>query len=266
MYGEGRDSLLLDGIPQCNVSADGAGGALVNNAKVVSIEYRMPPEHRFPTATDDTLDVLLWLLDHADELRIDPERVSIGGTSAGGNLAAVLGQRALEAGVQLKFQLMLVPVIHYGCSTMSCLHSAHAPLLGVAEILWFHHMYSRPEGGRSGFQDGTHPHYDPTMWGNRCKAHGHDADAHESTNGSRVKFPRMLVVSAGKDALRDDALDYMHFLTDTCGVRSIGTTGGESGSDDSHAVVEHLQLPGSHWSVYQHTDLYRTQLTEGVCG
>ena len=57
---------------------------------------------QFPIPVDDCMDALLWLLEHAAELGLDPSRVSIGGTSAGGNLAAVLAQRAFRAGIQIK--------------------------------------------------------------------------------------------------------------------------------------------------------------------
>ena len=88
-----------------------------------------------------------------EEYHIDPTRISVAGTSAGGNLAAVLVQRIYEKHIDipdrtnshypLKFNMLLVPVIHYGCITKSCIKNSNAIKLGVKEVNWFHHMYSR---------------------------------------------------------------------------------------------------------------------------
>ena len=182
-------------------------------------------------ATDDCMDALLWLIDHATDLGIDTTRISIGGTSAGGNLAAVLVQRAVLAQIKIQFQLLLVPVIHYGCVTRSCLENAYTPLLGVQEIVWFHHMYGR------NYSDGLHPHYNPLMLKEACRG---SAD-------TPMQWPKTLIVTAQKDALRDDGLDYATYLDD-CGVDVI-----------------RKELPGSHWSVYSHPEIYWSELEDGVC-
>ena len=82
------------------------------NLVVVSVEYRLAPQHPYPQALDDCFAAFLWVRDHADELGIDAGRVAVGGGSAGGGLAAAVAQRALdEARVQPRFQLLIYPML-----------------------------------------------------------------------------------------------------------------------------------------------------------
>jgi acetyl esterase len=77
---------------------------------VFAVEYRLAPEHPFPAGLDDVNAAVLWIAGHAAELGIDPGRISIGGTSAGGNLAAAAALRARDTGgPDLVFQLLEVP-------------------------------------------------------------------------------------------------------------------------------------------------------------
>jgi acetyl esterase/lipase len=79
---------------------------------VVSVEYRLAPEHPYPAPLDDCYVSLRWTHEHADELGIDPDRIAIGGASAGGGLAAGLGLLARDrAEVPLMFQLLIYPMI-----------------------------------------------------------------------------------------------------------------------------------------------------------
>lgn len=79
---------------------------------VLSAEYRPAPRHRFPAALNDTHAAWSWALAHADELRIDPERLAIGGQSAGGGLAAALVQRVYDSGgTQPAAQWLFCPML-----------------------------------------------------------------------------------------------------------------------------------------------------------
>jgi acetyl esterase len=78
---------------------------------VFAVEYRLAPEHPFPTAIEDCYSALCWIRDHADDLGIDADTISIAGTSAGANLAAAVTLRARDAGPLVVFQLLEVPVL-----------------------------------------------------------------------------------------------------------------------------------------------------------
>jgi acetyl esterase len=91
---------------------------------VTTVEYRLAPEFPFPTAPEDCYAALLWVVDHAQELGVDPERIVVGGESAGGNLAAVLAQMVRDrGGPRLALQLLEVPV-----ADMSAGSAAHPSL------------------------------------------------------------------------------------------------------------------------------------------
>ena len=79
---------------------------------VVSLDYRLAPEHTFPTAHNDAFDALQWLAQNAASLGLDPSRIAMGGDSAGGTLTASTAIAARDAGIDLKLQLMFYP----GCS------------------------------------------------------------------------------------------------------------------------------------------------------
>ena len=82
------------------------------NCAVVSLDYRLAPEHTFPTAHNDAFDALQWLAQNAASLGLDASRIAIGGDSAGGTLTASTAIAARHAGIDLQLQLMFYP----GCS------------------------------------------------------------------------------------------------------------------------------------------------------
>jgi acetyl esterase len=85
--------------------------AQTSGAAILSIGYRLAPETRFPGPLDDCYDALLWAVDHAGDLGIDPSRLAVAGDSAGGNLAAAVAIRARdESGPALAHQLLIYPV------------------------------------------------------------------------------------------------------------------------------------------------------------
>jgi acetyl esterase len=100
------------------------------DAIVVSVDYRLAPEHPFPAGLDDCWAALQWTAQHATELGGDPARIAVAGDSAGANLAAVLAQRARdEGGPTLAFQLLWYPSISADLSLPSFTENADAPIL-----------------------------------------------------------------------------------------------------------------------------------------
>ncbi|WP_051384930.1 alpha/beta hydrolase [Comamonas badia] len=115
--------------------------AHLSGAAVLSLEYRLAPEHRFPVASNDTWDALAWLSESARNLWLDPARIAIGGDSAGGTLAAAGALMARDAGLQLALQLLFYPGTAAHQETASHARFAHGPILGKAEIDWFFANY-----------------------------------------------------------------------------------------------------------------------------
>lgn len=94
--------------------------ALETDCAVFSVDYRLAPEHPYPAALDDCFDCLLWLQKHANQLKIDPARIAIGGASAGAGLTAALALRARDEGAQqVLFQLLIYPMLDHRHRTPS---------------------------------------------------------------------------------------------------------------------------------------------------
>lgn len=88
--------------------------AHASRCRVISIDYRLAPEHKFPCAHDDAIAAYDWLLRRAKDFSIDPERVAVAGDSAGGNLAAFVSQEMVRrAGNEPAFQLLLYPLVQF---------------------------------------------------------------------------------------------------------------------------------------------------------
>jgi acetyl esterase len=115
--------------------------ALRSGAAVVALDYRLAPQHRFPTAVDDAWAALRWLHDHAADLQLDGTRLAVGGDSAGGTLAAVCALRARDQGLRLALQLLITPGTSAHGDTASRRLFANGFLLDVATIDWFFEHY-----------------------------------------------------------------------------------------------------------------------------
>jgi acetyl esterase/lipase len=104
-------------------------------AIVVSVDYRLAPEHPFPAGVNDCWAALQWVAEHAAELGGDPNRIAVAGDSAGGNLAAVMAHLARDnGGPAVAFQLLWYPVVTADLSLPSYTENALAPILDLDVI------------------------------------------------------------------------------------------------------------------------------------
>jgi acetyl esterase len=122
--------------PFCRALANASGCA------VLSIEYRLAPEDRYPAAADDAYAATRWTADHAPDLGVDASRVAVGGSSAGGNLAAVVSLMARERGTpKVALQLLHVPVLDHDFETASYRANAIGCGLTRSGMRWFWDHY-----------------------------------------------------------------------------------------------------------------------------
>jgi len=110
---------------------------------VVSVDYRLAPEHRFPTASNDAWDALQWLVAEGMALGADTGRVAVGGDSAGGTLAAVNAILARDAGIDLALQLLIYPGCAAHQDTPSHARYSEGPILTKPMISWMFSNYLR---------------------------------------------------------------------------------------------------------------------------
>lgn len=202
---------------------------------VLSVDYRLAPEHRAPAAVADAHAAYRWALDHAAEMGADPARVAVGGDSAGGNLAAVVSILARDDGTQLPaLQLLLYPVVYsFHGDTRSKGLFAEGFFLTKRDMDLFEDLYL---GGAT--IDATDPRISPLLL------------------DDFAGLPPALVVTAGFDPLRDEgdryaealvaagvAVDHRRFGTLVHGFANFFPLGGDSATavaDVVSAVRAHL--------------------------
>jgi acetyl esterase len=119
----------------CRKLANGTG------ALVVSVDYRLAPEHPYPAGPDDCITALRWVVDNAAQLGGDASRVAIGGDSAGGNLSAVVAIQARDEGIALRHQLLVYPVTDCTMTSSSYVENAEGYMLTRDSMDWFIDLY-----------------------------------------------------------------------------------------------------------------------------
>ena len=167
----------------CRELANGTG------CVVVSVDYRLAPEHKFPAAAEDCYAVTQWAAAHAAELGADAKRLAVGGDSAGGNLAAVVAQIARDrGGPPIVFQLLIYPVIAAAFDTPSYRDNAEGYLLTAGDMRWF--------------------------WNHYLASSADAADPYAAPLGALTLagLPPALVITAEFDPLRDEGELYAHRL------------------------------------------------------
>ncbi|MCG5433609.1 alpha/beta hydrolase [Mycobacterium sp. MYCO198283] len=164
--------------------------AAAAGAVVVSVDYRLAPEHPFPAAVDDAWAATQWVATHPAELAADTSRLAVAGDSAGGNLAAVMALRARDAGgPAIAFQLLWYPATTWDLRLPSFVENAEAPILSTGAVAAFSRWYA-------GHLDLTDP---PPYLA--------PARAADLSN-----LPPAYIAVAGHDPLRDDGIRYAELL------------------------------------------------------
>ena len=174
------------------VTADCQSREVCNGANtlVVSVDYRLAPEHRFPAAAEDCYAATGWAARHAAEYGGDASRLAVAGDSAGGNLAAVVAQMARDqAGPAIAFQLLVYPVTDgVNFNTASYHANGEGYLLTADSMQWFWNHYA------PSVDDRRNPYASPLL-------------ANDLTN-----LPPALVMTAEFDPLRDEGEAYANAL------------------------------------------------------
>jgi acetyl esterase len=169
----------------CRELANGAGCA------VVSVDYRLAPEHRFPAAVDDAIAASRWVRANAAELCLDAGRLAVGGDSAGGNLAAVVALAARDAGdLPIAFQLLIYPATDQRRGWPSHRTNGQGYLLTSDSMAYYHDHYLGDA------------------------RHDLDWRASPLLHPDHARLPPALVLTAGYDPLRDEGIAYAQKLSE----------------------------------------------------
>ncbi len=133
-------------------SHDGLCRSITNAARcaVLSVDYRLAPESKYPVAVEDSYAALLWIVANAERLGIDRRRIAVGGDSAGGNLATVMALVARDRkGPRLALQVLIYPVTDHDLDTRSYRENATGYVLTREGMRWFwNHYLAREAQGR----------------------------------------------------------------------------------------------------------------------
>ena len=123
---------------------DGLCRSITNAARcaVLSVDYRLAPESKYPVAVEDSYAALLWIVANAERLGIDRRRIAVGGDSAGGNLATVMALVARDRkGPRLALQVLIYPVTDHDLDTRSYRENATGYVLTREGMRWFWNHY-----------------------------------------------------------------------------------------------------------------------------
>jgi acetyl esterase len=180
---------------------------------VVSVEYRLAPEHSFPTPVEDCYDATRWVAQHAEEFGVDADRLAVMGDSAGGNMAAVVAMMARDRGEpSVALQVLIYPSVELGGEYPSERENANRPILTSKDIVNAPGLY---------FHESTREMTDPYASPIRGKLEG---------------LPPALIQTAEFDPLRDHGAYYAEALR-AAGVEVRSTNYVE-------AVHGYISLPG----------------------
>jgi acetyl esterase len=163
----------------------------LSGTAVIAVDYRLAPEHRFPAALDDCLAATRWVRDNAAALKIDPNRLAVGGDSAGGNLAAVVALTARDTGdLAIAFQLLIYPATDQRRGAPSHQANGQGYLLTTDTVNYFHDHYLP----------------DPQQ----------DLDWRASPllHPDHANLPPAFILTAGYDPLRDEGLQYAQKMSE----------------------------------------------------
>jgi len=155
---------------------------------VVSVEYRLAPENKFPAAVDDAIAATKWVAANAEALGVDRTRIAVGGDSAGGNLAAVVALAARESGPKLCYQLLIYPAVDFTHDYEADERFKTDVTLTAAAVIYFRGHYLRDIA-------------DHSDW----RASPLAAASHEG-------LPPATLITAGLDPLHDEGVAYKEKL------------------------------------------------------
>jgi acetyl esterase len=170
----------------CRYLADTAGVA------ILSVDYRLAPEHPFSAAVDDCWAATEWAAGHSGELGVDALRIAVAGDSAGGNLAAVVSLLARDAGwPDILLQVLVYPAVDARCDFPSIEENGTGYFLTKNDVHWFYELY-----GLGSVATASDWRISPLL----APTHG--------------RLPTAVVVTAEYDPLRDEGVAYGHVLRD----------------------------------------------------